>query len=105
MRSAILLLVLGFPPAGQPVATLPAPPPAVAATGRDEQVLTAARQAVPPDGLLDFVRKRSQPLPDPAEVSRLVAQLGDASAPVADQAAGPLVALGPAVLPALRQAS
>jgi HEAT repeat protein len=97
---ALLVLALLF--RGLPTATAQqAAPPKPS----DEQVLKNAGINPTGPGLLDFFRKRGQPVGDLDRVRILVRQLGDKDGDVRDRAAGELVAWGPASIPALRQAA
>lgn len=111
-----LLAVLGGRAASQvkpvaPAAPAPAgaaptkPAPASPLGANDEQLLKAAGVAPTGPGLLDFLRRRTQPPPDPTRLGQLVRALGDKDAKARDHAAAELVAIGPVAMPLLRQAA
>jgi HEAT repeat protein len=86
-------------------AALAVPGRAADATLDDEVRLKEAGVATDGAGLLAFFRARSAGAAEPDKVAALVARLADASPQTREKACGELVALGPAALPALRQAA
>src|SRR5262249_35572941 len=73
-------------------------------TTADEQMLQAAGLRTDGAALLDFLRQRSQPVPDRARLQALAQQLVGSSRNERDRAAAELLAIGPPALPALRRA-
>ncbi len=71
---------------------------------RDEALLRSLGVPIDGSGLLAFFRTRSQEQAKPERIAALIAQLGDHSPIVAQKAVGELAAIGPAAIPALRQA-
>ena len=71
---------------------------------RDEALLRSLGVPTDGPGLLAFFRTRSQELARPERIAALIQQLGDRSPIVAQKAVGDLAAIGPAAIPALRQA-
>jgi HEAT repeat protein len=71
---------------------------------RDEALLRSLGVPTDGSGLLAFFRTRSQERVKPERVAALIEQLGDRSPIVAQRAVGELAAIGPAAIPALRQA-
>src|SRR6516165_5712786 len=71
---------------------------------RDEALLRSLGVPTDGPGLLAFFRTRSQELAKPERIAALIQQLGDRSPIVAQKAVGELAAIGPATIPALRQA-
>jgi HEAT repeat protein len=85
---------------------MPGRPVAIADHERDqadEQRLQAAGLRTDGGALLDFLRKRSLAVAEPARVEALCRQLGAASPEARVQAAAELVALGNAAIPLLRR--
>jgi HEAT repeat protein len=70
----------------------------------DEQVLKAAGLTVEGPALLTFFRQRTQPNTEQTRMQSLIRQLAQGTSAQRVQAAGELVALGPAAVPLLRQA-
>ncbi len=105
MSVGSLVVLLASLPAG-PLPPPPPPPatPAAPAAPADKETLESAHIAAA-DGpaLLDFLHKRSGAAADKAQVAALVKQLADGS--TRDAAAGRLVVLGEAAVPALREAA
>jgi HEAT repeat protein len=98
--SRTLLLTAGL------VAFLAVLPPAATADSstQDEEMLRAAGVATDGPSLLAFLRRRSAGETDPEKLAALVARLsGDAAS--ARKACGEILAIGPTVVPALRQAT
>jgi HEAT repeat protein len=95
--SLVLLL------AALPAQLLPAAP-ITPLSSADEDTLKSAHIAVAAPALLDFLHKRSGAAVDKGVVANLAKQLADPAAAVHDAAAGQLVSLGEAAVPALREA-
>jgi hypothetical protein len=71
----------------------------------DEQALRAAGHAVTGPALVEFLRQHTPPGVDAAGIRRLIRQLGDESFDTRQKASADLVALGPAAVPWLREAT
>jgi hypothetical protein len=69
----------------------------------DEQILHAAGIAADDRSLLDFFRKQTADAATLRQARQLIDHLGSDSFPVREQAGKDLLALGPAILPLLRQ--
>jgi hypothetical protein len=74
------------------------------AAAADERQLREAGVGTDGPALLDFFRRRTLTDADRAAVARLVMQLGDEDGDRRDEASSRLIAFGPPVLPALRNA-
>jgi HEAT repeat protein len=98
-RLWILLLVVSLAPG-----TGPAWGAESQEVNRDEALLRSLGVPTDGPGLLAFFRTRSQERAKPERVAALIEQLGDRSPLVAQKAVGELAAIGPAAIPALRQA-
>lgn len=79
------------------------PSPAVTIALNDDQPLKNVFVETSGTGLLSFFRQRVRPNIDKEELSQLIKQLNDKTESVHNKAMGDLVALGPLVVPALRQ--
>jgi hypothetical protein len=96
----VLALVLCGPQVPAALAQ-PVPPPPPPPT--DEQILQNAGLSPSPANLVEFFRRRAQPVAEPERLRTLIQQLGEKSPSARDRAAGQLVAWGSAVVPCLRQ--
>jgi hypothetical protein len=97
MSVGSLVLLLAALPA-QPLSAAPITP----LSSADEDTLKSAHIAAAAPALLDFLHKRSGTAVDKGVVANLAKQLADPTAAVHDAAAGQLVSLGEAAVPALR---
>src|SRR5262249_22771621 len=74
-------------------------------TARDERTLNEARIASDGPSLLEFFRKRTVSSTDLERIKKLIADLGDDSFEVRQNASAQLVTIGAAAVPLLRQAT
>ncbi len=108
MSVGSLVLLLAALPAQPGPAALIQPltaAPVTTLSSTDEDILKSAHIGVSGPALLDFLHKRSGAVVDKGVVAALAKQLVDPAAAVHDAAAGQLISLGEAAVPALREAA
>ncbi len=81
-----------------------AEPPVLSEAAEDEHLLKEAKVATAGPGLLEFFRRRVPTENDQARFTGLIRQLGSSDFQTREKATSELIALGPVVLPELRQA-
>ncbi|MCI0461213.1 MAG: PQQ-binding-like beta-propeller repeat protein [Gemmataceae bacterium] len=118
LLTALLLVLLGAWPAAtqappatpQPASAQPAGPARPPAdtppdtTATDERILRDVKEGTDGPALLEYLRKRTYPEPDPKKLQQLVLDLSSRLFKVREKAHSDLIALGPSALPVVRQA-